>query len=429
MSRKVSESVKKRVAGRQYYKCANKPDANLRGLEGFDCPLWKIDNFKGDFNESGYEIDHIIEHSVSKNDDAMNLQALCLMCHSLKTKRFMTQRAKDIRKKSKISSDEDYIPSKYVRRKLKISSDDDYIQQNIIDLTSEESSDDVTLENYINISTNRNLWALTLDFINSTKNNTRIISGYDKKTHQFNIYKFNIQTMLYEQIDSFELVKCIRNFKNIKSNEEVIIIASEVCYLTCILDLYDIIDSDGGNCYINGNKHGDKLVKRTQDDYCTKCQNDYYCEDIRDYVETFYEITENDDDKISKKYFIETYNMHNKNNITWNDLIKKNYGFIIGFEEKIISPLFFPLFVTRLKEKIKVIDVKYYEQFSKKHLFRSSNNKDKIDAENLINSFVKYCGRNKPTDREIIWYFSKNVFKLISRKGEEFPVYKWILKN
>lgn len=34
-----------------------------------------------------YDIDHIEMHSISKNDDISNLQALCLDCHRVKTVR------------------------------------------------------------------------------------------------------------------------------------------------------------------------------------------------------------------------------------------------------------------------------------------------------------------------------------------------------
>jgi hypothetical protein len=96
MARNVSESVKKRVAGKQNFKCANSNDRTLKGLEGFFCPLWQIKgSIQGIFNESGYEIDHIVEHSISHDDNENNLQALCLMCHSVKSKRFATNKAKN----------------------------------------------------------------------------------------------------------------------------------------------------------------------------------------------------------------------------------------------------------------------------------------------------------------------------------------------
>jgi len=89
--RNVTEATKKRIAGQQYYKCANKPGLQLRGLKNYKCPLWQKNNeSKGSFDESGYDIDHIIEHSCGGNDSDTNLQALCKSCHLVKTKRFMS---------------------------------------------------------------------------------------------------------------------------------------------------------------------------------------------------------------------------------------------------------------------------------------------------------------------------------------------------
>jgi hypothetical protein len=88
MSRKLTESIKKRIAGKQRYKCNNSPGSVLKGIENYDCPLWKFGQ-DGSFGEEGYEIDHIEEFSISENDDEKNLQTLCLNCHSIKTKRFM----------------------------------------------------------------------------------------------------------------------------------------------------------------------------------------------------------------------------------------------------------------------------------------------------------------------------------------------------
>lgn len=90
-SRKVSESTKKIVAGRQFYKCANEPGSNLDKLAHYQCPLWARANIKtmGNFDESGYDIDHIEEFAVSNNNNISNLQALCKNCHAVKTKIFM----------------------------------------------------------------------------------------------------------------------------------------------------------------------------------------------------------------------------------------------------------------------------------------------------------------------------------------------------
>jgi 5-methylcytosine-specific restriction endonuclease McrA len=85
--RSIPESVKKLVAGRQLYTCANKIDSKLPGLENYKCTSWDS-NKKGSFDESGYEIDHIIEYALSKDNSENNLQALCRSCHMVKTKRF-----------------------------------------------------------------------------------------------------------------------------------------------------------------------------------------------------------------------------------------------------------------------------------------------------------------------------------------------------
>lgn len=89
MSRKVTIAMKKQIAGRQYYKCNNKPGAKLIGLDDYKCPLWlSSEDNKGSFDNSGYEIDHITEWSITKNDNPDNLQALCKSCHCVKTKLF-----------------------------------------------------------------------------------------------------------------------------------------------------------------------------------------------------------------------------------------------------------------------------------------------------------------------------------------------------
>lgn len=81
--RRITESIKKTVAGKQSYKCA-------ATVADYKCPLYRRGG-DGAFDESGYEIDHIEEFSKNGNDDINNLQALCPMCHRVKTKRFNQQ--------------------------------------------------------------------------------------------------------------------------------------------------------------------------------------------------------------------------------------------------------------------------------------------------------------------------------------------------
>ena len=97
--RTLTIARKKRIAGRQNYKCANSPDRQLTGLENHKCILWQLqESNQGIFDESGYEIDHIIEHSISENDSDENLQALCVSCHRVKTARFNSNKRKENKK-------------------------------------------------------------------------------------------------------------------------------------------------------------------------------------------------------------------------------------------------------------------------------------------------------------------------------------------
>ena len=93
--RTLTEAQKKSIAARQRYRCANQPGSNIRYLENYACPLWGVEgDVKGNFDEAGYEIDHIIEFCIDQNDHPDNLQALCNSCHSVKTKKFMMLRNK-----------------------------------------------------------------------------------------------------------------------------------------------------------------------------------------------------------------------------------------------------------------------------------------------------------------------------------------------
>ncbi len=67
----------------------------LNKLETYDCPLCnQLGENKGSFDEAGYEIDHIIEYSITHDDNDNNLQALCNNCHAVKTKEFMRNKNK-----------------------------------------------------------------------------------------------------------------------------------------------------------------------------------------------------------------------------------------------------------------------------------------------------------------------------------------------
>ena len=93
-----TNAQKRMVAGRQCFKCANKPGITLKSLETYQCPLWQkseTDN-RGSFDQSGFELDHIDELSTSGNNSLDNYQALCKSCHCVKTKKFLMKRANNI---------------------------------------------------------------------------------------------------------------------------------------------------------------------------------------------------------------------------------------------------------------------------------------------------------------------------------------------
>ena len=78
-SRYISNKVKQNVLAKQNNKCA-------ASVKDYNCLLWITNG--GNFDESGYEFDHIDEYSITKNNCEENIQALCPNCHAVKTKRF-----------------------------------------------------------------------------------------------------------------------------------------------------------------------------------------------------------------------------------------------------------------------------------------------------------------------------------------------------
>ena len=168
-SRKVSEAKKKNIAGRQFYRCANEPGKKLRGLTGYECPLWcRSGKNQGVFDESGYDIDHIKEYCISANDSVKNLQALCKTCHNVKTKRF-AMRDKKSKSKEDTSSSEDVSSSEDIS-----SSEEDEVmtskinnkKKNVIrskkkkcsDTTSSEEEDNGTMLIKIDVNPNNNYY-------------------------------------------------------------------------------------------------------------------------------------------------------------------------------------------------------------------------------------------------------------------------------
>ena len=104
MAKYVSPKIKLQIVAKQNYKCNNKPGRTLRNLTGFDCPVWKRKDNPGTFDEYGYEIDHIMEFSLTKNNSMENLQALCKKCHAEKTRQYMTGNERPSKNKSRKSN-------------------------------------------------------------------------------------------------------------------------------------------------------------------------------------------------------------------------------------------------------------------------------------------------------------------------------------
>jgi 5-methylcytosine-specific restriction endonuclease McrA len=80
-------NIRKELLARTH--CANHPQFPATGCKDYICPLWKCNN--GLFDESGKEIDHIVEITQGGSNDISNLQVLCACCHSVKTKRCAKQ--------------------------------------------------------------------------------------------------------------------------------------------------------------------------------------------------------------------------------------------------------------------------------------------------------------------------------------------------
>ena len=95
MSRRtISNDIKEELFVRQFGCCNNRPgntdtSFSIPGKGKYMCPMWKAN--EGKFDESGYEADHILEHSLGGSDEISNLQLICPCCHSYKTKLFTRQ--------------------------------------------------------------------------------------------------------------------------------------------------------------------------------------------------------------------------------------------------------------------------------------------------------------------------------------------------
>ena len=84
VTRYIKKDIKKNLISKYNMKCANLPNSNV--IQNYNCPMWKL--YNGNFDESGYEIDHINEFAHSYDNSINNLQLLCICCHKVKTNLF-----------------------------------------------------------------------------------------------------------------------------------------------------------------------------------------------------------------------------------------------------------------------------------------------------------------------------------------------------
>lgn len=66
-----SKNIREKIANKQGNKCANDRNSDIPHMND-QCKLWKFGD--GKFDEAGYEIDHIIEHSVGGSDKEKNMK-------------------------------------------------------------------------------------------------------------------------------------------------------------------------------------------------------------------------------------------------------------------------------------------------------------------------------------------------------------------
>ena len=84
----IPAKIKNELLSRK--QCANNPSDQAPGCACYYCPLWAQRN--GFFDESGFEIDHIVEVKHGGTNELSNLQLLCPCCHAVKTKRCAKQK-------------------------------------------------------------------------------------------------------------------------------------------------------------------------------------------------------------------------------------------------------------------------------------------------------------------------------------------------
>ena len=89
-TRYITIETRRAVLHRQDNKCANNPYNPAINLSDYLCVLWKYEY--GNFDKAGCQFDHINEFSKTGDNSINNIQALCPMCHAVKTKKFLTNK-------------------------------------------------------------------------------------------------------------------------------------------------------------------------------------------------------------------------------------------------------------------------------------------------------------------------------------------------
>lgn len=106
-TRYISDKNKQIILKRQKYRCANSPGANLFRIGDWPCLLWE-GNRNGVFMDNMYEFDHVVEFSLTKDNNIDNISAICALCHSYKTKNFQSEMA--LARKKGVIDDYDAVP-------------------------------------------------------------------------------------------------------------------------------------------------------------------------------------------------------------------------------------------------------------------------------------------------------------------------------
>lgn len=213
-------SRKEKIAAEQKYKCANKPGSDFEKIYNYKCMLWKHND--GKFDDAGYEIDHIMEKSITKDDSRENKHALCTSCHSVKTKHFMIKDPIKPKKKvvssnesSSSSDSDDDIKKKKVIKKLVINSDDSSSDSDD-DIKKKINIKDKNIKRYNNIHELLQTYLL-IDHIIDSKSSLNIYDTH-KKFCTWLKKNSNVEYGLKKKIDQLEFINILIHHKYVVKN-------------------------------------------------------------------------------------------------------------------------------------------------------------------------------------------------------------------